>query len=338
MPLRLLQIVLPNEHCADLDSIIEDAAPPSVYHTPLDNDMRMTSLLMHANVVEALSDKLQEQFANCDQFRTLLLPIEATFPRFEEPEKETNPTNEEPKQWSPRFGRISREELDEDIRDSAKTDPIFIIMVILATVVACVGLLKDSPAIIIGAMVIAPLLGPNTALALGTTLGDTKLVRSAIRSNLIGLGIALLIAVTFGLFFDSAADLNTEFASRTVVDLGDILLALASGAAGAIAFTSGAPSTIVGVMVAVALLPPTAAAGILAGAQSWKEAAGAITLATTNIVCINLSATAIFLVQGIRPNEWWDKDRAKAATIRALIFWGLALTLLAVLIKYAWAK
>lgn len=337
MPLRLLQIILPNEHCADLDSIIEQANPASVYHTPLDNDLRMSSVLMHAHVVEALSDQLLEQFSSYEHFRTFLLPIEATFPRLEEPEKETNPTQEEPKQWSPRFGRISREELDEDIRDSAKTDPIFLIMVMLATIVACVGLLKDSPAIIIGAMVIAPLLGPNTALALGTTLGDTELIRSAIRSNLIGLGIALLIACVFGFFFDSTTDLNTEFASRTVVDLGDILLALASGAAGAIAFTSGAPSTIVGVMVAVALLPPTAAAGILAGASAWKEAAGAATLATTNIVCINLSATAIFLIQGVRPNDWWDKDRARSATIRALIFWVLSLTLLAVLIKYAWA-
>ncbi len=336
MPLRLLQIILPNDHCGDLDSIIEQANPASVYHTPLANDLRMSSMLMHAHVIEALSDQLQEEFSDCEHFRIFLLPIEATFPRLEEPEKETNPTQEEPKQWAPRFGRISREELDEDIRDSAKTDPIFLIMVSLATVVACVGLLKDSPAIIIGAMVIAPLLGPNTALAFGTTLGDTKLIRSAIRSNLIGLGLAIAIAVLFGFFLSDTSDLNTEFASRTVVDLGDILLALASGAAGAIAFTSGAPSTIVGVMVAVALLPPTAASGMLAGAGAWKEAGGALTLATTNIVCINLSSTGIFLLQGIRPNQWWDKDRAKSSTIRALTVWTSVLIALGLLIFFAW--
>ncbi|MFG0246274.1 MAG: TIGR00341 family protein [Phycisphaerales bacterium JB052] len=337
MPLRLLQIILPEADCAELDAIIEEAAPSSVYHTPLGDDLRMTSMLMHAHVIEALSDKLEDTFSSCDHFRIFLLPVEATLPRLEEPEKETNPTKEEPKQWAPRFGRISRDELDEDIRDSARTDPIYLIMVTLATIVACVGLLKDSPAIIIGAMVIAPLLGPNTALALGTTLGDFKLIRDAIRSNLIGLSLALVIAVCFGLFFDSSQELNTEFASRTVVDLGDVLLALASGAAGAIAFTSGAPATIVGVMVAVALLPPTAAAGILAGAGSWTEAAGATTLAMTNIVCINLSATGIFLIQGVRPNSWWEKDRARSASIRALIAWSVALTALAALIVFAWA-
>ncbi len=336
MALRLLQIILTNDQCDELDSIIEQAKPASVYHTPLANDLRMSSMLMHAHVIEALSDQLQEAFSECDHFRIFLLPVEATHPRLEEPEKETNPTDDEPNQWSPRFGRISREELDEDIRESAKTDPIFLIMVVLATIVACVGLIKDSPAIIIGAMVIAPLLGPNTALAFGTTLGDTKLIRSSIRSNLIGLGLAIAIAILFGFFLADTSDLNNEFASRTVVDLGDILLALASGAAGAIAFTSGAPSTIVGVMVAVALLPPTAASGMLAGAGAWKEAFAALTLATTNIVCINLSATGIFLLQGIRPNDWYDKDRAKSATIRALTLWTSVLVALGLLIFFAW--
>ena len=336
MSLRLLQIVLPENDCADLDAIIEEASPPSVIHTPLADDYRMTSMLMHAHTVEALSDQLENKFSSCDGFRLLLLPVEATLPRLEEPEKETNPTDEEPKQWSPRFGRISREELDEDIRDSARTDPIFLIMVALATIVACVGLLKDSPAIIIGAMVIAPLLGPNTALALGTTLGDFKLLRDAIRSNLIGLCLAVAISVCFGFFVSANDQLNTEFTSRTIVDMGDVLLALASGAAGAIAFTSGAPATIVGVMVAVALLPPTAAAGILAGAGDWVKAGGATTLAATNIVCINLSGTAVFLIQGVRPNSWWEKDRARSASIRALIAWSIALTALAVLILFAW--
>jgi uncharacterized hydrophobic protein (TIGR00341 family) len=208
-------------------------------------------------------------------------------------------------------------------------------MVTLATVVACVGLIKDSPAIIIGAMVIAPLLGPNTALALGTTLGDFAMIRSAIRSNLIGLAIAIGLAMIFGLFA-CPSPLTAEIESRTVLDLGDILLALASGAAGAIAFTSGAPSTIVGVMVAVALLPPTAASGMLLGAGEWKLAGGAITMALTNIVCINLSATGVFLIQGVSPNAWWDKDRAKSATVRALVIWTSVLAGLAALIAYAW--
>ena len=89
-------------------------------------------------------------------------------------------------------------------------------------------------------------------------------------------------------------------------------------------------------MVAVALLPPTAASGMLIGAGEWKLAGGAITMAVTNIACINLSATAVFLIQGVSPDSWWDKDRAKSATKRALMIWTGVLAALAALIAWAW--
>ena len=331
-------MILPTRHREELDALLDSVSPPARWHADLDDDLRMTSVMIRSQLVEPLSDKLADAFESTDGFRIVLLPVEATQPKLPEPEDEPQEQQDAPqpeKKWSPRFGRISREELEEDIRGSSKTDPIFLIMVTLATIVACVGLIKDSPAIIIGAMVIAPLLGPNTALALGTTLGDVKMIRSAIRSNLIGLGIALVLASVFGML--ACPDpLTSEMEARTVVDFGDILLALASGAAGAIAFTSGAPSTIVGVMVAVALLPPTAASGMLAGAGEWKAVGGAITMAATNVVCINLSATAVFLIQGVRPGSWWDKDRARSATIRALVIWTGVLGGLAGLIAWAW--
>ncbi|MEM9372359.1 MAG: TIGR00341 family protein [Planctomycetota bacterium] len=340
MSLRLLQIILCDRHLDELAQLLEEADPPANWKTDVGDGHRMTSVLIRSQLVEPLTDRLQDTFGSTEGFRLVLLPVEATNPKIIEPEDKPPPdavAPEEPpkKKWAPRFGRISREELEEDIRGSAKTDPIFVIMVTLATVVACVGLIKDSPAIIIGAMVIAPLLGPNTALALGTTLGDIKMIRVAARSNLVGLSIAIALSLVFGVLA-LPDQLNAEVITRTRLDMFDILLALASGAAGAIAFTSGAPSTIVGVMVAVALLPPTAAGGMLAGAGEWKLAGGAVTMAITNIVCINLSATAVFLVQGVRPNAWWDKDRARSATNRALIIWTGVLAALAGLIAWAW--
>ncbi len=326
--------------------ILADADPPAIWRTDVGDGHRMTTVLIRSQMVEPLSDRLQDAFGSTGGFRLVFLPVEATHPKVPDPDEggetgapgetpEPSPDSNGTRRWSPRFGRISREELEEDIRGSAKADPVFLIMVTLATVVACVGLIKNSPAIIIGAMVIAPLLGPNTALALGTTLGDVKMIRVAARSNLIGLAIAVALSLVFGL---SALppELNNEMVARTRLDFFDILLALASGAAGAIAFTSGAPSTIVGVMVAVALLPPTAAGGMLMGAGQWKLAGGAIAMAITNIVCINLSATAVFLIQGVRPNAWWDKDRARSATNRALVIWTGLLAVLAALIAWAW--
>jgi uncharacterized hydrophobic protein (TIGR00341 family) len=341
MSLRLLQIVLGEDRSDDLSGVLDDALPPDRWHMDLGDGLRLTTVIILSQAVEPLSDKLQERFGGEDGFRLVLLPVEATHPKLPEPEESEqngvpSDEDEDPK-WSPRFGRVSREELEEDVRGSVKTGPVFLIMVGLSTLVACVGLVKNSPAIIIGAMVIAPLLGPNTALALGTTLGDLKLIRSAVRSNLVGLAQALAMAVVFGLIMKVDPSID-EIRARTAVDLGDILVALCSGAAGAIAFTTGAPAAIVGVMVAVALLPPTAACGMLLGDGEWADAGRAAILAATNIVCINLSATAVLLIQGVRPSSWWDKDRARAASVRALVIWTVTLVLLGVLIVLAKSK
>lgn len=337
MPTRLLQVVTTCDDHPRLLELLDEAKPPCVWYTELEDEKRLTSVLLRAELVEPISDALQENFDSCDQFRIVLLPVEATHPQLPEPEKEDDPNLIEEKSWSPRFGRVSREELLEDIQDSAKTTPVFMIMVGIATIVSSVGLIKDSPAIIIGAMVIAPLLGPNMALALGTTLGDLTMIKRAFRANLVGLGIAIACSAVFG-FFVQPDNMTDELTARTIVDLGDVLVALASGAAGAIAFTSGAPATIVGVMVAVALLPPTAASGMLAGAGGWLKAGEAATLVANNIVCINLSATTVFFVQGVRPSNsaWIEKDKAKKASIRAIALWTLALMVLATLIVFAW--
>lgn len=338
MPLRVLQIILPAEHHDDLCVILDDARCDQRWITPLDDDLAMTSVVLRSESVEPITDTLRDKYDHTHGFRTILQDIEATYPVLPEPEDEPEPQKESDTQhngWKTRFGRVSREELLEDIQDSAKITPVYLSMVFLATIVACVGLLKDSAPIIIGAMVIAPLLGPNTALALGTTLGDLKMIRNAIKSNLIGLGIAIIVSIVYG-YLAVPDDITSEITARTTVDTADIILALASGAAGVVAFTTGASSTLVGVMVAVALLPPTATFGMLLGAGEPAQAAGAAVLAMTNIVCINLSSAAILLAQGVRPTTWYDQGRANKATITALITWTIALGILAVLIIYFW--
>ena len=334
--------MLPLDQMDDLSTLLDEIKCDQRWTTTLGDDQLTISVLLRSDAVEPITDTIHEHYKYTEGFRTLLYDIQATYPPLPEPEDEPAPASGTGKQpdtehtgWKTRFGRVSREELQEDIQDSAKITPVFLIMVALATIVACVGLIKDSPAIIIGAMVIAPLLGPNTALALGTMLGDTSMIRKAITSNLAGLSVALAISLLVG-FFGLPEGPIDEITNRTVVDFGDIALALASGAAGAVAFTTGASATLVGVMVAVALLPPTAACGMLLGSNQIPEAAGAAVLAATNIVCINLSSASVLLAQGVRPTTWYEKDKAKKATITALITWTLALATLAALIIYTW--
>jgi uncharacterized membrane protein len=106
------------------------------------------------------------------------------------------------------------------------------------------------------------------------------------------------------------------------------VIALAAGAAGSLAFTSGIPAALVGVMVAVALLPPLVSAGLLAGAGFTGPATGAVMLLVTNIACLNLAAVATFLLQKIRPLTWWEAERARRATKVAVATWVLTLLVL----------
>jgi uncharacterized hydrophobic protein (TIGR00341 family) len=207
-------------------------------------------------------------------------------------------------------------------------------MVVLSSLVAAIGVLRDNVAIIIGAMVIAPLLGPNVALSLATTLGDEKLARMALRTAVVGTLIALALSVCLGVVVPFDTTIH-EVTSRTEVGIGDIVLALASGTAGALAFTAGLSTALIGVMVAVALLPPVVVFGLLIGAGETAMAMGALLLTMTNIICVNLSGVATFLVQGVRPLSWWDMASAKKATQKAIVIWGLLLVFLILLVLFS---
>jgi uncharacterized hydrophobic protein (TIGR00341 family) len=193
-------------------------------------------------------------------------------------------------------------------------------MVVLSTVVAVIGLLRSNMTIEIGAMVRAPLLGPNMALSLATTLGDMHLARRALKASIAGILTAFLLSVGAALLFGLNAE-SPDIMSRTNVGLGDVGLALASGAAGAIAFTTGVSAALVGVMVAVALLPPLVCCGLLLGAGHETAALRALLLLLTNLICVNLAGVLTFMIQGIHPARWWEAARARRATRFAVGTW-----------------
>jgi uncharacterized hydrophobic protein (TIGR00341 family) len=180
-------------------------------------------------------------------------------------------------------------------------------------------------------MVIAPLFGPNMALAVGTSLGDMRLISRALKALTLGLGVALGISAVVGLFLPVDSEVPSLVA-RTHVSYADIILALAAGAAGAFAFTAGQARALTGVMVAVALLPPVAAFGLLVAEGRMSAAGGAVLLAAVNIICINLAGVAAFLLQGVRPRTWWEAERAKRASRRAAGIWLLLLVILVVIL------
>ncbi|NNJ68098.1 MAG: DUF389 domain-containing protein [Boseongicola sp.] len=120
-----------------------------------------------------------------------------------------------------------------------------------------------------------------------------------------------------------------ELTERAHVNFGGMAIALASGAAAALSLVTGVSSALVGVMVAVALLPPTAALGLFVGAGETSLAMGALLLLAVNIVSANLSAQTVLFWRGVRPRTFYEEKEARNGRIVAAVFWFVTLAVLA---------
>jgi uncharacterized hydrophobic protein (TIGR00341 family) len=332
MALRLLEIVVPEEATGDVLSVIEEAQVTNFWITCSCENRNIFKMIVPAAKTEHLLDTFEKKYGSLEDFHMVLLPIEASYPSTKEIEDTAAEvtTEAEGEKKKDRL-RISRQELHHDLFDSAQLTSTYMIMIVLSAIVAAIGLNRNNVAVIIGAMVIAPLLGPNVALSFATTVGDGELGRSALRTNIIGLLIAFTVSFTLGYFLSINPAIG-EIASRTVVSYADIVLALASGIAAALSITTGASAVLIGVMVAVALMPPLVVCGLLLGSGYIRLSMQALELVAVNMICINIAGVVTFLIQGIRPLNWWEASKAKKATRYAMTIWLFLLMVLVVLL------
>lgn len=317
MATRLVHTFIPDEAVEKIDALLEALPHAKAFRHNLPGPTTQYHILIPAEEVSSVLDPLQAAFGSYEDFRAVVLAVETVVPKPEEPEKET-PAAEIPSKK--KGGSISREELVDDLADVAKLDRVHLWMVALSTIVATIGLSTDNVAVLIGAMVIAPLLGPNMALALASTLGDTKLALFSLRTSFAGVAMAFLVAGLAGWMFDLNLE-SHEILSRTDLHLEDLLLALAAGTAGALAFTTGVPASLVGVMVAVALLPPLVVCALMVTSGNWALAQGAAMLLAGNLVCVNLAGIATFLARGVAPRTWWQKRKSRKLAVGMLLGW-----------------
>lgn len=290
---------------------IQAADPIDYVIIPLEQrDRRYISVLLRDGTRQTLMDNLQACLEKERDCRISLVPIEATAPVIPEDKDQTSRQASKTKQ-------ALREEIYQDVSADAKLDRDFLIFVVLSTIVAAVGLHSNSVAGVIGAMVIAPLLGPILGFSLGAALGDRKLLFGGAKTLAVGVSVALACAVFISLFIQ--VDLSSrELMSRAEVRLDGMALAIAAGAAAALSLTRGASSTLVGVMVAAALLPPGAAVGLFLGAGEIALAFRAALLLALNVASLILSALVVFRLRNIRPRKWIEQkgaDRAVAINI-----------------------
>ena len=321
--MKIIEVIADQGHLDTILGIAEQQGVIDHWQSSVAEDERCAvRMLVNPDSRQAVLDALQSVLSTSENSRIVVTPVEVSLPREEE-------NNEEDK--TKRNTALSREELYNSVESSSRLDGRFLLLVFLSTIVVMVGLLENNVAVVIGAMVIAPFLGPNIALALGGALGDNQLIWQALKTNLAGMSLALLLCVLLGWWWPYEVS-SQELLSRTNVGLDSIALALASGAAAVLSMTTGLSSVLVGVMVAVALLPPTATLGFMLGSGHYDLAMGAGLLLAVNIVSVNLAAKLGFLFLGIKPRTWLDQQRARQSITSYIIFWFVSLLALATLI------
>ncbi len=178
----------------------------------------------------------------------------------------------------------------------------YIIMNILATIIACYGLLADSTAVVIGAMLIAMLLGPIIGIALGLLEeGNNLLLKQALLAEVVGVIMVISVAFIVGMMHQDIP-IGKELLARTQPNIFDLVIALAGGAAGAYAVASPQLSGgLVGVAIATALVPPLSTASILLARGEPDMAAGAFLLFFANFIAIQFSASVVLWLLGYHP-------------------------------------
>jgi len=216
----------------------------------------------------------------------------------------------------PQLDSQERSALYSGLDEGAVCDFDFLLMMGLSTAIAALGLLINSPAVIIGAMVVAPLMTPLIAAGCALVRGDLSLFYKSLRAMLLGSLVALGVSIVVGTLIPNDT-VTLEMLSRGKPDILDLFVGLFAGAAAA--YATGRPKVItalVGVAVAAALVPPIATVGLALTEGNILVAEGAGVLFITNLVAIVIGAAAMFYLMGI---QGLYKDRRSPLLLRRVL-------------------
>ncbi|MCB9150421.1 MAG: DUF389 domain-containing protein [Caldilineaceae bacterium] len=190
-----------------------------------------------------------------------------------------------------------------EMRHNAQANVDFYVLITLASIIAFYGLLQNSAAVIIGAMLVAPLMSPMIAMAHAIVMGNLRMLQRAALSTAAGVVVAVGIAVLFTWLLPTLPP-GSEILGRTQPTLLDLIVALASGAAAAYALgRKEVAAALPGVAIAAALVPPLCVVGYGIGSFRWAIASGAGLLFLTNLASIIVAGAFMFLLLGFRPTR-----------------------------------
>ena len=229
---------------------------------------------------------------------------------------------------------VDQEAVIEKRREEAYTSPRYLFMLAMSAGIAILGLLLSSPAVVIGAMLIAPLMGPIIGAGFALAIGDYSWLRGSAVALAAGtvLGVALTALIVF---VSPLQTVTPEIAARTQPNLFDLAVAVFSALAGAYSMIRGREGTIVGVAIATALMPPLGVVGFGLATANWTVFSGALLLYVTNLMTIALVATIMARIYGFSARLSEKQTRWQTALIIA-VFIGLAVPLFFSLRQIVW--
>lgn len=222
----------------------------------------------------------------------------------------------------------------EQVQEDAGWSTHFAFMTLMSAGIAVLGLLLSSPAVVIGAMLISPLMGPIIGLGFALATFDSAQIRRTIRALALGVAAAVTLCSLLVLL-SPLQTVTQEIALRTRPNLFDLLVALFSGLAGTYAMIRGRHGTIVGVAIATALMPPLAVVGFGLATANMTVLGGSLLLFFTNLMTIAISAAVLARIYGFAPNLSPQQTRLQATLIIGVLV-ALAVPLGLSLQRIAW--
>ncbi len=223
-------------------------------------------------------------------------------------------------EWLPRINPADLADLRYSLRMGSQWAPDFVCMLALASAIASLGLMQNSPAVVIGSMLLAPLMTPMIGLGLALCQANLPLGRMCGKS--IGLGVLLTLAVsmTIGAVTPAGETLSEEVLARGGPNVLDLLIAVFAAAAATFAMSRpNIVGAIAGVAIATALVPPICSIGISLAAGEWVNAYGAALLFVTNLIAIIVMSNFVFWLLGVTAERALPRIRRRALVTRVAL-------------------
>jgi len=312
--MRLVEILIPEEKREAVEETLEDDDIDFTLVTEESRDEPSVVITFPLPVpaVEPTLDDLRDAGIDEDSYTVIVETETVVSERIDDLEQ----------RYAQNSPRISREEMQASAKDLTPRFSTYLVMTVLSVVVGTAGLLLDSPAVVVGSMVIAPLMGPALGASVGTVIDDEVLFRRAIKLQAVGLGAGVATAAAFALFVRTTGLVPpeidifaiSEIRGRLTPDLLSLAIAIGAGGAGAWTLTAGTSAALVGVMIAAALVPPLGVVGIGIAWGLPQVALAAGVLVLVNVLTINVTSLGVLWYKGYRPDDWFQSDDARIVT------------------------